>query len=263
MFITSIVTFIGCTLFAAPYGRYSKDGWGVMLPAQLAWFLMESPNLWTSYIVISNAPASALMSTPNKLLLCCFLLHYINRSIVYPLRMGQATPMPLSVMLAAFSFCAWNGTHQVLQLVFVRHYEEEWIRHPLFIAGVALFAFGMYTNIQCDMHLVRMKDTLRQSMHASAKESDYAIGNGSSKKPKRYGIPRGGMFEFVSCANFFGEIVEWWGFAMASGFSLPAVAFAVYTMAYLTSRSLHYHKWYREKFEDYPPQRRAVLPFLL
>jgi 3-oxo-5-alpha-steroid 4-dehydrogenase 1 len=32
-----------------------------------------------------------------------------------------------------------------------------------------------------------------------------------------YYIPKGGMFEYVSGANFFGEILEWTGFAIASG----------------------------------------------
>mmetsp|Transcript_15575 Transcript_15575/g.33981 ORF Transcript_15575/g.33981 Transcript_15575/m.33981 type:complete len:98 (+) Transcript_15575:710-1003(+) len=59
-----------------------------------------------------------------------------------------------------------------------------------------------------------------------------------------------------------GEIVEWWGFALACG-TLPAVAFAFYTMAYLTSRAIHYHKWYQEKFEDYPKSRKALYPFVL
>jgi hypothetical protein len=39
-----------------------------------------------------------------------------------------------------------------------------------------------------------------------------------------YKIPRGGAFEVVSAANYFGEILEWAGFALAAYPSLPAGA---------------------------------------
>lgn len=78
-----------------------------------------------------------------------------------------------------------------------------------------------------------------------------------------YGIPYGGMFQFVSCANFFGEIVEWWGFAMAS-WSLPALAHAVFTTAVLIPRALQHHQDYLTKFKaDYPKNRSAVIPYIL
>eukprot|EP00904_Undaria_pinnatifida_P007423 jgi/Undpi1/3810/HiC_scaffold_16.g07179.m1 len=50
------------------------------------------------------------------------------------------------------------------------------------------------------------------------------------------------MFEYVSTANFFGECVEWCGFAIA-GWSLPAAAFALYTVANLVprARARHHH----------------------
>jgi len=37
-----------------------------------------------------------------------------------------------------------------------------------------------------------------------------------------YQIPHGLLFEYISGANYFGEILEWWGFAVASG-GLPQV----------------------------------------
>ena len=45
--------------------------------------------------------------------------------------------------------------------------------------------------------------------------------------------------------------------------SLPALSFFLFTVANLGPRAIHYHRWYREQFADYPPQRKALLPFLL
>ena len=77
-----------------------------------------------------------------------------------------------------------------------------------------------------------------------------------------YKVPHGGAFELVSGANYFGEIVEWSGYAIASGGRLPAVAFAFFTFANTAPRAHHHHVWYKAKFDDYPAARRAVLPFV-
>lgn len=49
------------------------------------------------------------------------------------------------------------------------------------------------------------------------------------------------MFEFVSGANFLGEITEWAGFALA-GHSIHSLAFATFTLVVLTSRAVAHHK---------------------
>ena len=47
----------------------------------------------------------------------------------------------------------------------------------------------------------------------------------------------GGMFKYVTAANYFGEILEWTGFAIAC-WSLPAFAFAWWTFANLAPRAM-------------------------
>jgi 3-oxo-5-alpha-steroid 4-dehydrogenase 1 len=76
-----------------------------------------------------------------------------------------------------------------------------------------------------------------------------------------YKIPRGGAFEFVSAANYFGETVEWGGFALAAA-STPAWVFFLWTVANLAPRARSTHVWYRKTFKNYPPNRRAFIPFL-
>ncbi|KAF4720251.1 3-oxo-5-alpha-steroid 4-dehydrogenase 1, partial [Perkinsus olseni] len=81
---------------------------------------------------------------------------------------------------------------------------------------------------------------------------------------QKYYTPYGGMFRFISCPNYLGEIMEWLGYAMASGWGLAPVSFAFCTFANLFPRALEVHKWYRAKFEDYNKlNRKAILPFLL
>ena len=57
-------------------------------------------------------------------------------------------------------------------------------------------------------------------------------------------------------------MLEWIGGAVMT-WSLSGLAFALYTFANLAPRALAHHRWYREKFPDYPKDRRAVIPGLL
>jgi len=93
----------------------------------------------------------------------------------------------------------------------------------------------------------------------------------------------GGLFDYVSCANYFGEAVEWTGYAIAC-WSAIAASFALWAFLFLGSRALQHHKsgsttldtksllftqfslssrFYHDKFEDYPKNRKAFIPFIL
>lgn len=69
------------------------------------------------------------------------------------------------------------------------------------------------------------------------------------------------MFEYVSGANFFGEIVEWSGFALAA-WSIVPLAFAFFTFSNTGPRGHQHHQWYLKKFNDYPKHRKGVIPFV-
>lgn len=51
----------------------------------------------------------------------------------------------------------------------------------------------------------------------------------------------GGMFYYVSGANYFGESLEWSGYAIAC-WSMVAAQFAIWAIVFLGSRALQYHK---------------------
>lgn len=76
-----------------------------------------------------------------------------------------------------------------------------------------------------------------------------------------YVVPGGGMFRFVSSPNYFGEMVEWTGWAVAT-WSVAGLAFAVFTIANLLPRAVSDHRWYQKTFSEYPADRKILIPFL-
>ena len=127
MIVIGAVTFIACSVITAPYGRYSTDkGWGFLIPAKLSWFLMESPNLWMPVIIFNYFGSSdCFASIANKILLTMFIIHYIQRSIIYPVFRvcgKHHQPTPVSVTLLAFLYCTWNAFNQSLALLVVTVY---------------------------------------------------------------------------------------------------------------------------------------------
>ncbi|RMG93975.1 MAG: DUF1295 domain-containing protein [Deltaproteobacteria bacterium] len=222
----------------APYGRHTREGFGPTMPARTAWIVMESP----AVVVFTVTYALGAHATePLPLVFATlWLVHYVHRTFVYPVvtyRPGER-PTPLLVVLLGFSFNVANGYANARYLSGLCSYTAADLLRPSLYAGVLLFAFGFSVNRWADGVLRRLK----------------AEGKG-------YQIPRGGLFTWISCPNYFGEIVEWIGFALATR-SPAAWVFAYFTICNLAPRARTHHRWYRERFEDYPKARRALIPGL-
>ncbi len=239
-FILSAVGTLPILLFiTAPYGRHTRKGWGPQINATVGWVVMESPSVLA--MLACFVVGSQSWNAGGIALLCLWMLHYVNRTYVFPFRRrGGSNKMPLFIAASAFTFTSINGYLQGRHLFTLSGgYGAEWLLDPRFICGAALFLFGWGVNLQSDAILRNLR------------------------KPgeKGYKIPTGGLFRYISAPNYFGEILEWTGWAIAT-WSLPGVAFAFWTFANLAPRALSNHRWYRETFPDYPTNRKALIPGL-
>lgn len=236
MVLMGVTSFILLRFINVPYGRYSSSVFGPLVPVRLAWFIQELPSLAVPvYYLLVHGEVGA----PSKALLVAFISHYVHRTLIFPFLIRGGKPTPLASFSLALLFCCYNGYLQSSYLCHYARLPPSWTYDPRFIIGIALFICGMLANIHSD-HILR-----------------------NLRKPGEtgYKIPRGGLFEYVSGANFLGEIMEWSGFAIA-GWSIPGAAFAMFTLLVLLSRAQQHHQWYIEKFEDYPKARKILIPFI-
>ncbi|WFD26840.1 very-long-chain enoyl-CoA reductase [Malassezia nana] len=75
-------------------------------------------------------------------------------------------------------------------------------------------------------------------------------------------IPRGQLFELVSCPNYFFEVLAWLAITLMT-LSLSALIFLVVSTVQMSLWAIKKHKNYRKEFgEQYPRQRKALVPFL-
>jgi 3-oxo-5-alpha-steroid 4-dehydrogenase 1 len=234
----AVLTFVGLRFITAPYGRHGRAGWGPTVPARIGWLVMESPAaLGFAAFFLTGAHRDELVPL---LFLAMWLGHYGYRAFGYPFVMRSRARFPVSVMLMAITFNLLNAWINARWVSEVGSYPDRWLADPRFLAGVALFGGGLAVNLAADRTLRGLR------------------GPGESG----YRIPHGGAYRWVSCPNYLGEIAEWFGWALAT-WSPAGLAFAVYTTANLAPRALDHHGWYREHFPDYPPGRRALIPYLL
>ena len=237
--IAAICTFISLFFVSAPYGRHARKGWGLMIDNRLGWILMEivSPAVFAFFFLSGSQSKTPIV----WIFFAAWLFHYINRSMIFPFRIKtQGKKMPLSIPLMAVFFNSVNGFTNGYYLGSLAVYPENWLTDIRFIVGIILFLVGWFINFQSDEILLNLR---------KPGESGYKI-------------PKGGFFRFISCPNYFGEIIEWSGFAIMT-WSLPGLAFAVWTFANLAPRAFANHNWYQNQFTDYPKERKALLPFLI
>ena len=221
----------------APYGKFTKDGGvfcGAKMNAKLGWMIQECPAFFiTLYHLDFSLPLPIMMP------LCLFTAHYFNRSFIFPFLMTSTNPTPIETVASAFGFCTFNGFIQVTYLF--RLQSPDNALSVIQILGVLIFVCGSFINISADSHLRELA---------------------ARRVGKQYLTPTKGFFKLVSAANYFGEIVEWWGYAAVAQ-TRAALWFAVFTSVFLGQRGCQAHSYYLSKIEDYPRGRRAVIPYLI
>lgn len=232
----AVIIFFLLLKITAPYGRHSSSDWGPLVSNKMGWLFMELPVLITTGFFILRF--SSLISPVSWVMISLFCFHYFNRVFIFPFRLRtKGKKMPLIIMLSAVFFNIVNGFSIGFYFTHFATYRNDWITDFRFITGIIIFFSGLYINWKADDMLIHLR------------------------KPGEtgYKIPYGWLFEKISCPNLFGELIEWLGFAILC-WNLPALAFFTWTAANLIPRALAHHKWYKEKFTDYPVQRKAIIP---
>jgi 3-oxo-5-alpha-steroid 4-dehydrogenase 1 len=233
-----VIHFSGLLPLSSRYENQHRVIFG-SIDKKLGWIIMETPILVAVlyfYLVGDNAFGVATV------IVGAFVLHYVHRALIYPHRIKvRGKTMPVYTVVASMLFYTVNGYLIGHYFGSLRAYSIEWLIDPRFLAGAALFVSGFVINVTSDNILIRLR----------------------APRETGYKIPREGLFRLVSCPNFFGEMVEWLGFAVMS-WSLPGVVYALWVSLTLFATALGTHRWYLEHFGgDYPPDRKAVLPFLI
>lgn len=236
-----------CLLFIdAPYGRQDDATvsrlWGPNVPLKLSWFILEFPVFFTFGLFFFLGDH---WQKPVPLIL--FLLwevHYFHRTFIYPrtLKSKPGAGFRVGILVNGIPLNAANGFINGWYLSsYADHlYTINWLWDPRFIIGISLFFAGF----------------------ALAKHSDHILSTLRKPGETGYKIPYGGAYRFVSCPNYLGELLQWAGFAIAC-WSLPALAFFYLTLSNLLPRALSNHRWYKTQFNQYPKERKALIPYLI
>ena len=238
----AVVVFVSLFFVDAGYGKFYQPKWGPAIDNRIGWVLMEAP-VFIAMLLLWWL--SDRRWDPVRLVfLALFEAHYFHRSFIFPLQIRGHSRMPLSIILMGVVFNTLNAIMQggwIFYFSPADYYGKDWLTSLPFIVGTFLFLYGMVINIQSDSiirHLRKPGDTAHY-------------------------LPQGGMFRYVTSANYFGEFVEWTGFAILT-WSWSGAVFALWTFANLAPRAARIYDMYSCEFPDQldTHKTKRMIPFI-
>ncbi|MBR3065661.1 MAG: DUF1295 domain-containing protein [Bacteroidales bacterium] len=238
----AVVVFIALFFIDAGYGKFYQPKWGPSLDNHWGWFLMEVP-VFVAMLVLwwfSDRRTDGV----RMIFLLLFEIHYFHRSFIFPRQLRGHSRMPLAIVLMGALFNTLNAMMQGGWIFYISpadFYPKDWLLSLPFLAGTLLFFAGMYINIQSDSIIRNLR-----------KPGDTA-----------HYLPKGGMFRYVTSANYFGEFMEWVGFAILT-WSWAGAVFALWTFANLAPRAARIYDLYSQEFPDELDTHKVkrMLPFI-
>ncbi len=249
MILVGIIVFVILYFVDAGYGKMVTEKWGPAINNRVGWCLMECPVFLL--VLFFWAKSEVRCEATYLIFFLLFELHYFHRSFIGPMLMRGNGRMPIVIMGLSIIFNLINGFIQgkfLFELapnnpLYANLYSNAWLQNPKFIAGVVIFLVGMAINWH----------------------SDYVIRHLRKPGDSKHYLPAGGLYKYVTSANYFGEIVEWVGWAIMT-WSIAGLVFAWFTFANLVPRANSiYHKYEKEfadEFHARRPKLKRVFPFV-
>ena len=238
----AVVVFIALFFIDAGYGKFYQPKWGPSLDNHWGWFLMEVPVFVAMLVLwwLSDRRTDGV----RMIFLLLFEIHYFHRSFIFPRQLRGHSRMPLAIVLMGALFNTLNALMQGGWIFYISpadYYPKDWLLSLPFLAGTLLFFAGMYINIQSDSIIRNLR-----------KPGDTA-----------HYLPKGGMFRYVTSVNYFGEFMEWVGFAILT-WSWAGAVFALWTFANLAPRAARIYDLYSREFPDELDTHKVkrMLPFI-
>lgn len=245
------VVFVSLYFVDAGYGIMISSKWGKAINNKVAWFLMEFP-IFLAMIILWILSPHRFDLVPLIFFLI-FEMHYFQRSLIFPFMLKGKSKMPLGIMFMGIAFNVLNAMMQGWWIFYesynvnyavngVSYTDAAWLATPQFIIGVCIFIIGFIINLHSD-YVIR---------HLRTGPDD----------TKHY-LPRKGMYRYVTSANYFGELLEWLGFAIFT-WSLSGLVFFIWTFANLVPRANSIYHRYEKEFGDEMKQLnlKRVFPFV-
>ncbi|XP_022746561.1 very-long-chain enoyl-CoA reductase-like isoform X1 [Durio zibethinus] len=89
----------------------------------------------------------------------------------------------------------------------------------------------------------------------------YLLSKLRAKGGKDYKIPKGGLFGLVICPHYLFEILGFLGISLISQ-TLYSFCVSLGLALYLMGRSYVTRRWYLSKFDDFPKEVKALIPYV-
>ena len=240
MAVIAAIVFVTLYFVEAGYGMLFNKKWGVPIPNKIAWVCMEAPVFIVMLVLWAGSERQ--FETVPLLFFLFFELHYFQRAFIFPLLIKGKSKMPAGIMTMGIVFNLLNGSIQGMWIFYLspeNMYSIQWLTTPQFITGTILFFAGMWINWQ----------------------SDYIVRHLRKPGDTNHYLPKGGMFNYVTSANYFGELVEWCGFAILT-WSASGALFAWWTFANLVPRANTIWHKYKAMFGKEVGSRKRIIPFI-
>ncbi|KAJ3336415.1 adenylate cyclase [Gonapodya sp. JEL0774] len=258
-YYVGIAVFLVLQFLQAPFGRFVhndtlKSLWGPRLNGRIAWAIQETVPL-VVFPLIALRPAtvadavgklrtvSPLLNPVTMVLSLMYWGHYIHRGIIFPLNSPGSSPSNLFVMSSAafhnvvMAYIQARGITIFGDTIYANpraFFDPR--TNPTFFLGLFLYIVGIVSNITSDYHLFHLRRNPPPGQTVTT-------ASGS-----KYSIPTAGLHRYLAAPGYVTEILQWTGYAIATGGHAWGWSFPFFTAMNLVPRAVATDKWYKDTF---------------